>query len=309
MSENPFSLLDFLGYFFPGATVLIALYHYVPAVNDMLAIKEDTSAIVYVICIIAAYVIGHVVALISSITIEKYAVWKYGYPSRYLLRVYSRRRYFHDEPMNNPAIGENEKKKYLRRKVAIKIFVLVLIAPVSILDFVLSWFGLDYYFTRRLSGQQVSMIRAKCINLYKKLNIFFQKKSVFQDDFHRIIHNYYYEKANGHSRRMENCIAVYDFLRAMSFVFDVLFFIVLIKGIISIDRANLMNWSFYIACYAILSYVCFMGFMKFYRKFTVENFMCLICDEELNIKNVEMGHDNPTTGNQIKQENGDITAN
>jgi hypothetical protein len=312
MSDNPFSIQDFLGYFFPGATVLIALYYYVPDIKELLPFGKEEMAMVYVISLITAYVLGHVVALLSSITVEKYVIWRYGYPSKFLLKSYSRHRYFLGERMNNSDIKEKRQKQYLRRKAIVKAIVLVVIAPISLLDALLSWrLGIDYYFTRRLPNQQVSMIRAKSTNLFKKLNIYSSNRPVFQEDFHRIIHNYYFEKASGHSRRMENCIAIYDFLRAMSFVFVVLFFVALGNGVKSIDFSMPLDWVciLFILGYAVLSYVCYMGFMKFYRKFTVENFMCLICDGELDIVNVVSQSYNPTTGNQDKQENSELTVN
>lgn len=313
MSDNPFSILDFLGYFFPGATVLIALYHYVPAVNHLFAIEEESSVMMYVVCIIASYVMGHIVALISSLTVEKYANWKYGYPSTYLLKSYSRGHYYDDAPMENDSIDDNSKNRFISLKKGMKRLMLYVLAPISLLDWVFSvLLGIDYYYTRCLSSQQISMIRAKCVNLYKALNLYSINCDIFQGDFHRIIHNYYYEKANTHSRRMENCIAIYDFLRAMSFVFVVLFYVALIKGIGSIDFSCPIDWvsvSFIFGFFGV-SYLCYMGFMKFYRKFSVENFMCLICDSELNIVSTMPQNDSPTTRDhsQKQEDNDGITV-
>ena len=311
MSDNPFSLLDFLGYFFPGATVLMALYHYTSVVNDMFDIEDEASVMMYVVCIIAAYVLGHVVALVSSLTVEKYANWKYGYPSQYLLKSYSRGRFFRDRPMNNPSINAKSKQWFFFWKTVMKLFVLVLLVPITICDCALSkLLGIDYYYTRRLPGEQVSMIRAKSVNLYKALNIYSASRPVFQNDSHRIIHNYYYEKADGHSKRMDNCIAVYDFLRAMSLVFVVLFFVALFKGIRSIDPECPPDWTSIslIVGFFFMSYLCFMGFMKFYRKFSVENFMCLICDGDLSIVNTTQHDNNLTTGVPAQQEGNDVTV-
>lgn len=305
MSDNPFSILDFLGYFFPGATVLIALYHYVPAVNQLFDIEEEASVMVYVVCIIASYVLGHIVALISSLTVEKYANWTYGYPSTYLLVNYSRGHYLDDAPLENESIDENSKTRFNSWKRGLKRLMLFVLAPIFLLDKALSkLFGIDYYYTRCLSNQQISMIRAKCVNLYKALNLYSLNSDIFQGDFHRIIHNYYYGKANPHSKRMENCIAIYDFLRAMSFVFVILFYVALIKGIWSIDFSCPIDWVSisFIFGFFMVSYLCYMGFMKFYRKFSVENFMCLICDADLNIVSTMSQDDTPTTKDHSQQQ-------
>jgi hypothetical protein len=52
--------------------------------------SKDKSVLVLnlentIILTIASYVVGHFVAYLSSITVEKLAIWSYGYPSYFLL--------------------------------------------------------------------------------------------------------------------------------------------------------------------------------------------------------------------------------
>lgn len=291
MSKNPFQILDFLGYFFPGATVMIALYYYVPWIQEHISITTNTSAIVYIICIIIAYIIGHLVSLLSSITVEKYANWRYGYPSDYLLNDYKPKLFLsRGSSLESESISQKRGTFLKISKKVLRIFVWLFLLPISVLDFFLAWvFGIDYYYTRKLSEQQVSMITGKGIILFRNIGIAADSTNLFQGDNHRIVHNYYYENANKHSSRMENCIAIYDFLRAMTFVMNVCFMILFVRALSTISFYAPVDWQTcqILLVLAILSYMFFMGFQKFYRKFTIENYMCLICDKNLDFPQKE----------------------
>ena len=291
MSKNPFQILDFLGYFFPGATVMIALYYYVPSVHDLISITTNTSAIVYIVCIIIAYIIGHIVSLLSSITVEKYANWRYGYPSDYLLNDYKPHLYLsRASNLESNSLSQPRAVFLKATKTILRVFVWLLLLPISILDYLLaSLFGIDYYYTRKLSNQQISMITGKGIILFRNIGIPADPMNLFLGDNHRIIHNYYYENANKHSSRMENCIAIYDFLRAMTLVMSACFMILFVRAISTINFHASIDWKLcgILTVLALLSYVFFMGFLKFYRKFTIENFMCLICDKNLDFPQKE----------------------
>ncbi len=102
MKQNPFSLYDFLGYVFPGALAIIIICFF-NQLNEITSIKqffesgmnflqlhakkgsieiiEDT-----IILTIISYVIGHIIAYLSSITVEQYSQWLFGFPSFFLLK-------------------------------------------------------------------------------------------------------------------------------------------------------------------------------------------------------------------------------
>lgn len=313
MSKNPFQILDFLGYFFPGATVMIALYYYVSGIRDFISFTTDTSAIIYIVCIIIAYIIGHIVSLLSSITVEKYAVWKYGYPSEYLLYDYKPNMYFSRSTIYDTSSLSNGRRSFLNiTKKFLKVLIWILLLPVSLLDTILSGlFGIDYFFTRKLSERQIQMIKEKCIILFKNIGISVELDKLFVGDNHRIVHNYYFENANKHSVRMENCIAIYDFLRAMTFVMCVVFMVVFFNALLTINFQQSIDWNLcgLLVVLAILSYVLYMGFHKFFRKFTIENFMCLICDKNLDFPKKKESVLYTKAGVQLLTDNQGFTFN
>lgn len=311
MSKNPFQILDFLGYFFPGATVMIALLYCLPELQNQVTTSTNTSAIIYIVCIIIAYIIGHVVSLLSSITVEKYAIWKYGYPSDYLLNDYQPNQFFsRGSKFGNKSITQRRSKFLGITKCVLKVIIWVALFPVSLTDIILSkLFGINYYYTRKLSGQQITMIKGKCQILFRNIGITENTKDLFAGDNHRIVHNYYYENAGKHSSRMENCIAIYDFLRAMTLVICVIFMILFYRSILTIDVHLPVDWERVglLVLIGVLAYVFYMGFLKFYRKFTVENFMCLICDKNLDFPKMKDTIILAGSGTQQYMDNQDIT--
>lgn len=98
--KNPFSLFDFLGYFFPGAFALLIIWssYIVWTKEDILPISYLYDSIGYysngksldlvkiaVPFILCAYILGHLISYLSAITIEFFTNKAFGYPSLYLL--------------------------------------------------------------------------------------------------------------------------------------------------------------------------------------------------------------------------------
>ena len=92
LKQNPFSLYDFLGYFTPGAILLygciLTLGHTQPdgsVINYVNQYQGLDKTQFYTLFILIAYISGHFLNFLSSITIECYSNWAFGYPSKYLL--------------------------------------------------------------------------------------------------------------------------------------------------------------------------------------------------------------------------------
>ena len=98
--KNPFSLFDFLGYIFPGAFALLVIFYFVNmeplnfvnpmSISEMMVkvkgwLNVSESIVSCSVFLIFSYILGHLIAYISSITIEKFVIWWYGFPSEFLL--------------------------------------------------------------------------------------------------------------------------------------------------------------------------------------------------------------------------------
>jgi len=277
-----FSVYDFLGYFIPGALTIYAGCYYswtiLESTQLITNLKDDFGSISLSIAfVISAYTLGHAINYLSSISIEKYCIWMFGYPSSYLLNEHTEG-YF-----KSKKICEEYKDSYwLSKSWRSALFILIL--PVSILDLILGLLlKLRFLYTNPLDDKLVNIIKSKKKQLLLKLKIQTDNESPQKPfDFHRIINHYYYEKCKGHVCKFDNYVALYGFTRSISFILCMIAWVnislIVIPGFIESKASSIIE-TVVIAC---LSYIFFMAFLKFYRRYTLEGFMCLVIDETLD---------------------------
>lgn len=276
MKQHPFSLYDFIGYFIPGA-VSIYLIQIVNTIkksncvdlNIILTSFPTVKAEGILIFLIFSYVLGHLLSYISSITIEKYAVWKYGYPSKYLLDI------------NTHKYWTGAKKFH---SIFWRIFLIFILLPTVILDFILGhFFGFKIFYSSKLDPMLIKLIKFKINCLAIKLGINpkngFENGEANKSDFNRIILHYTYENSKNHQSKLSNYVSIYGFLRTLTLITNILFwyfiFHTLLYGIF--DLRSYMT----IIGISMVSYLFFMSFMKFYRRYTLEGLMILSIDKEI----------------------------
>lgn len=309
MKKNPFSLYDFLGYVFPGTIVLFFFafcfwmakkygcqeisYDQIKEFFEKIQTHNWLDAIESTIALtIAAYVVGHFTAYLSSITIEKFAIWTYGYPSKFLIM---------DVPSSNYwAITEDFNWYHNLLIILWRIGVGVILAPITLCTFVFGKiFKMRNFFIKKLDPFLVNAIEKNRSHLIEFLDIANVDGAESSDsDFHRIIYHYEYERMKEHTVKMDNYVALYGFLRSVTFIFNVTFLWVLVYyGFGSMKHYYSNGGVFYselawlIIVLGLITYVFFMSFMKFYRRFTLESLMCLIVDttykhtEQVNMMN------------------------
>ncbi|MFO7939692.1 MAG: hypothetical protein R6U66_08080 [Bacteroidales bacterium] len=276
MKQNPFSLYDFMGYFIPGATVLYLL-EIVSIVqeNTIVDLEKVVTSFPSVgieailIFLIFSYILGHILSYVSSITVEKYAVWKYGYPSKYLLNI-TQKSFWH-----------SDSKFYF---VFWRFFLILLLFPTVVFDYFLGqWFGLKKFYSSKLDPTLVKLIRQKVKILLKSIGM--TSNNGFDDvceinvDFNRIILHYTYENSKNHQQRLENYVAIFGFLRTFNLISNLLFWYLIGYTIFSDSYGNSLFTIILIV--SIVSYLFFMAFMKFYRRYTLEGLMIIAVDKEL----------------------------
>ena len=118
MNKNPFSLYDFLGYLFPGLLTILIIF-YMKSIIDTTEVEDFISFSKFMntftngtnlqwwkstmVLIVLSYVLGHIIAYFSSVSIEYFANKNFKYPSYYLLNNENRKykdylkTYFFDE--------------------------------------------------------------------------------------------------------------------------------------------------------------------------------------------------------------------
>lgn len=276
MKQNPFSIYDFLGYFIPGATTiyLIQIVNIIKKNNciDLNVILTSFPTVKIegiLIFLILSYVVGHLISYLSSITIEKYAVLKYGYPSKYLL----------DINIIKYWTGITKFHSFFWR-----LFLIFLLLPIVILDFILGhYFGFKYFYSNKLDPMLVKLIRLKINCLLSKIGM--TSKNGFEEgegnfsDFNRIVLHYTYENSKNHQSKLTNYVAIYGFLRTFTLITNILFWYFTIHTYY-FGEFDLISISTIVGI-SIVSYIFFMSFMKFYRRYTLEGLMILAINDEI----------------------------
>ncbi|QCK16239.1 hypothetical protein [Mangrovivirga cuniculi] len=268
LKQNPFSFYDFLGYLIPGIFFLSSIYftldhfNYIDAKNWLESVLLD-NPIDYFILIIVAYVIGHIINYLSSITIEIYSNWKYGFPSKTLIA--RKPKGYFDFDCKKP-------RNWIKRLILLPMFLL----PLWPTDFIFgNLFGIKAHLTRPMDRPYIDIAKLKTYSLIK-INGYLEADKMGSADslnFFRYLYHYVLENCPNHVPKLQNYVALYGLLRTFSLIFNFLFFIWFILSITK--EYSLINYIIAGSCMAIC-YICFMAFMKFYRRFSLEVIMAHI---------------------------------
>lgn len=352
-NKNPFSTFDFLGYFFPGALFVSLMYILTNGIADKSVLKNVIpQALVFLksfvsshigvgvfLFVLFSYVTGHLLAYVSSITVELFYTWYYGYPTNYLLKSKDTYRY---QYLLNSKLGLTGMLGHL----LVSLFLLPILMGHFLFERLL---GMNSFIGRNLDEKLISSIIDKVKQVCKKIG--YNDASVTDADVHRVVMHYVYEHCQMHQVKFDNYVALYGLLRSVSFTFclasfwqlvmlflqhqpaewcwilcvttaAILFAFVAI--IILLYNANKVNktesiercekrcsWGeiilmvtvvllvVFLVMYFIMippydkegadillllfmliaAYISYLGFAKFYRRFTLENYMALLTYE------------------------------
>ena len=106
-------------------------------------------------------------------------------------------------------------------------------------------------------------------------------------DYHRIVMHYVYLNIPECQRKTDNYVAIYGFLRAITLECCLFFDFLLVKEILySIDVCATnekviidMTAIWIVFGLFVLCNITYMSFVKFYRRFTLENYMALLTEK------------------------------
>ena len=292
MNKNPFSFYDFLGYLFPGIIALmltlfvVSLHQEDATITEYFSIKRFVGVFFKgdglkwwestILLIVPAYVVGHIVAYLSSVIVEYFANNLFGYPSYYLL---------HKDKLGFKAFTLKYWKfrnwgSFLWR-LAIAIILLPVYLNVGLLGFFLK---IVDFIIRPLDEYVRNSVQRKLLHLSDTLNLAIPDVNS-KADYHRIVMHYVYLNIPNCQRKADNYVAIYGFLRAMTLIACAFFDYLLLQqlGTINIQADFDMNAMFIMLALFAVCNVLFMGFVKYYRRFTLENYMALLTEKVDNI--------------------------
>ena len=267
LKPNPFSVYDFLGYFVPGASIVygaIVVYGYTQAgtapLDSIHSVFAGSRPELYIPFVIVSYVIGHLASFLSSISIERYSVWRHGYPSKYLL-------------------GQTSDSYWEKGKSSLfnigRIMVGIILAPISLPDVVVSLTSNGQrLYARPLDPFLINVIKHKTQQVLQKLNLKEEveppKKS---DDSFRVLYHFAVEHAENHYPKMQNYVALYGFLRTTTFLLVSAFWILTWYLLTNYSRIGQRLGLILVSI--ILCNISYAAFLKFYRRFSLEAFMAV----------------------------------
>lgn len=266
MNQNPFSFYDFLGYLIPGGLFLYLLYfvgvtyELEPAMQIVKFINTQPNAfslLGYASLIVSSYISGHFVSILSAFFIEKYMNESLNYPSIYLFE--------------NISDKYTEKRKIDKTKKIRNFIIKVITSPIMFLDLC----TFKFCYSRGLPKKLAENLWKKVSESYEhNLGISLHKSKYLDGDLFRFAYHSAYEFSQTHQSKIQNYVALYGFCRNVCFIFLLNFWIsVLALALTFFDNdTHKYNYlSIFITLFIL--YVFYCGFVKFYRRYSLEVLM------------------------------------
>lgn len=226
MNKNPFSIYDFMGYLFPGMMCYIIIAYCFRMGLNMVEItnldnlrnlvKEsqmEFSLEKSVIIIVIAYILGHIMSYLSSVTIELFVRKVFGYPSEYLLERREGKNWWKMLRAFFASEAHSSNTKWARIKtmlrIVMKAFIALMLFPITFSTFTFAYFfDINGWIVRPLDDYLKSTLKVKEFKLADRLGI--NHPDVNQEcDYHRIVMHYVYLKIPESQRKTDNYIALY----------------------------------------------------------------------------------------------------
>jgi hypothetical protein len=261
LKQSPFSLYDFLGYFVPGA----ALIYLLGPASRLAGLKGVSSSLAsfssvsdFLPFLICAYVLGQLNALCSSILIERFAIWRFGYPSKHLLNIESDG-YWQFAGYLNGVLGG------------------LAVLPIVLGDFVFGrLLGLSRLYCQSLDPLLIVIIKSRIDVVIASISDEVRNKvgsfSASSTDFFRIAYHFSVEHSIAHLPKMQNYVALFGFYRSFALISVLSFWYLMVSMAMVGIRPSLTFMAF---LSILSSYLFFVGFLKFYRRFCLEALMAV----------------------------------
>lgn len=276
MNQNPFSFYDFLGYLIPGGFFILLMYFCgltfdLNIVVDLTKLLREQSQILgvlnYASLIIISYIAGHFISITSAFFIEKYMNEKLGYPSQYLFNKLS------DDLESICTPPCDEQFEDTKRKIKYIIIKIVLL-PITPWDYATQRLCYSQSLPFQLANTTWLMIKEGYEKKFRADNNLLKVGTGLHDDLFRLAYHYVYEFSNQHQTKIQNYVALYGFCRNICLVFIITFWISLLTffhrfaegGVFSYSLISILLSFFFV-------YVFYVGFVKFYRRYTLEVLM------------------------------------
>lgn len=276
MNQNPFSFYDFLGYLIPGGFFILLMYFCgltfdLDIVIDLSELLRGQSQIFGILnygsIVIISYIAGHFISITSAFFIEKYMNEELQYPSEYLFNKLS------DDKKNVLTPSSDKQNEDTKRKIKYCI-IKVMLFPIIPWDYATQKLCYSQSLPFQLANTTWLMIKEGYEKKFRIDDKLLNIRTGLHDDLFRLAYHYVYEFSNQHQTKIQNYVALYGFCRNICLVFVITFWISFLTLIYRAIEGGAVS---YISISTLLSfffvYVFYVGFVKFYRRYTLEVLM------------------------------------
>ncbi|END6329368.1 hypothetical protein ABMO06_003397 [Escherichia coli] len=276
MNQNPFSFYDFLGYLIPGGFFILLMYFCgltfdLDIVIDLTELLRGQSQIFGILnygsIVIISYIAGHFISITSAFFIEKYMNEEFQYPSEYLFNKLS------DDKKNVLTPSSDKQNEDTKRKIKYCI-IKVMLFPIIPWDYATQKLCYSQSLPFQLANTTWLMIKEGYEKKFRIDDKLLNIRTGLHDDLFRLAYHYVYEFSNQHQTKIQNYVALYGFCRNICLVFVITFWISFLTLIYRAIEGGAVS---YISISTLLSfffvYVFYVGFVKFYRRYTLEVLM------------------------------------
>ncbi len=276
MNQNPFSFYDFLGYLIPGGFFILLMYFCgltfdLDIVIDLTELLRGQSQIFGILnygsIVIISYIAGHFISITSAFFIEKYMNEELQYPSEYLFNKLS------DDKKNVLTPSSDKQNEDTKRKIKYCI-IKVMLFPIIPWDYATQKLCYSQSLPFQLANTTWLMIKEGYEKKFRIDDKLLNIRTGLHDDLFRLAYHYVYEFSNQHQTKIQNYVALYGFCRNICLVFVITFWISFLTLIYRAIEGGAVS---YISISTLLSfffvYVFYVGFVKFYRQYTLEVLM------------------------------------
>lgn len=281
----PFTVYDIIGYLIPGAAFLLfASFHFQSSLLklDLADVASPVAAltIFFVTAILVSYLLGHILSLIASETLEKLTLGFVGYPSEYLLRereysivksVGDAERLIETHMAICRNITNKEKALYFRFVCYLPFFILSIFFELLIL------FRLLPRLVKALESSASEIFDLK----FKSVFGFERREAANSRDWFALVEYYVFHHSGASASRMYNYVTIYGFCRNMSLV-------LYLGGLLLAVHFFWMNGEIRFLAWAtvswISSFVLLLAFLKYFRRYSYEAIMNFLVMDVAELK-------------------------
>lgn len=298
--KGPFSLYDFMGYFFPGA---LALYLLILSQNDIASYFSkdffldnerrfiDLPFYMVLFYVVISYCLGHFLSFFSTLTIEKYTRIVYEDPSKILLSE-GEFKPMHISFSTLLFEGKFKLKHILKKmwKFKWRIILFILIWPLIIYDWLLvRLLGYNHDYLRKIDQPYKNLIIQRINKIFHELGHSSNVCENIGSNYHRFLIHYNYEFTKHHGHKLMNYVSLYGFLRVITLIsclfFDYIFVSYIFTHPFQPNLQGVKNFAVFAVCLlsvASMTFVFYLGYLKFYRRYTLENLMLILIVDKNN---------------------------